>query len=327
MSSLNLQDGPVAVSKVDLEAFNKLSQCSIDLYHLWIDESKPASLRRLALRALLRQHVCRDILTIGGYGKKKMQEFYWVLTNRPTLRAEMYEEFLYNLENKIYGESLYDHSAADVLLFLTTVVEEERGKRLWEFFSLEDYPKDYDGMHHLLPLFYGTVYRTPYWVQDSVWQEVEKRLQPELDGILEESLKSDKTVQLNFQNAPQILALCAFMGASYYWLKNNGPDHVVWDLLRRGVELLEQLPSDVLYEHDLSKVVEETAKILSHTKPKLALRYIGRVILYGSIDPKYCDNHDFLLWAYGLICKAGDAEDADRLLLERVNELLDAWSH
>lgn len=301
MSTLTIYDGP---RKVGQEAVTRLQTLGIEgsqkRYYYWLNENNATDSRRLALRILLRDS-SYEIIRLGGYGKNREYEFYWTLKNRPVLYHEIVEEFLYNLENNFYPEKvmLPQHSYLRLLAFLTTVVDDETGKELWKFYPLNVYAETYDGMESLLQLVLETPY-LPTYVLDSIWEDVQRRLQSELERL--QTIKHEPDYE-----TPQTAALKSQTLTACHIANNVKCNEALESFLFRCVTWLEEhVPKTISYHGGLYANTELAVRVLSKIDAKLALEYATRIVQYGcKPDDRKEYNQDFLCWLYGFAVKHG----------------------
>lgn len=303
MSSLNLQDGPVLASQKEVSVLSeKTSGSWTQLYYYWINENNPAIIRRLALRMMLRADRCANILEVGGYGKDRRMEFYWLLKNRPVLCKEFHEEFQYSLKHEAY--SAHDQaalrSAFKVLLFLTAVVENKEARMLWEYAPYSAYGQDYDGMSDLIDLMCDA-FRLPTWVYLKMWHEITRRLEPEADLARSKlaSAESEKDL-LTADTTPQILALIERLSHIYY--ASEKQDTNAYLMLRDSVSWLdENLPIECDYITSSWHIITSITQRLADNSPEIAKKCIERAILYYPDKIASRLTLDFLYWLSGFI--------------------------
>lgn len=150
------EDGPVEVSEDLFLSYQSIvgerQQAKFDemLMWGWLNENLPDGVRRLFLRDLLRQRCSASkesavgrnyfetgyglgrIFRVQGLGKEGLK---CALSQRPKILTEIYEEFLYNLDNDVvsYGSDV-DRSAQreliELLLELSTLPRAEGIKLL-----------------------------------------------------------------------------------------------------------------------------------------------------------------------------------------------------
>lgn len=302
-SSLKLCDGPVIVSKETLDFVDKVQKplSYSTKYYYWIDESNDAEIRRVMLRQLLRDRDrCNEIMQIGGCGENKVNEFYWMLKNRPVLQHEIIEEFIYNLENDFYPKkvNLPNHGYLNLLIFLTTVADEKTAKHLWDFYYLDEvYPENYDGMESLCRLAYETPRLSDSILLD-IWAEMARRLENENEQVSKLDHEPDNVT-------PQTCALVSCV-RKLCWHLSNAPQIVpLEDFLLNCIDWLEtHIPDEVSYLGDLGGDTDNVIHVLSRIDIGVAVDCAERVVLHGdNLDGLY--SHDFLYWLYGIIANNG----------------------